>query len=206
MDDESFEDISTIFANKPAELDFHMNNPYSPVLRNILLHLDYEDLQNYQNVCKTWKYLIDNPKLWLEIYHKNGLSYKLVKEWTKFIQEVKVKDNSRTSKLEPVVTMLLMAEHRRETKIFHSPLFSILDFASDNWDSNINCLFKMLDPTIQYLMSHKHLSIIMEYKDSTGKMRYQMKGFANGKVIQLITHPDDLQKIKQFYLMSQGDL
>ena len=45
-----------------------------------------------------------------------------------------------------------------------------------------------------------------QYKDSNGKMRYQMKGFANGKVIQLITHPEDSQKIKQFYLMSQEDL
>ena len=187
----------------PAELEYHMNNLYSPVLWNILLHLDYADLLNYQNVCKSWKDLIDNPNFWLAIYHKNGLSYELVEEWTKFIQEVKIKDNFYTIKLESVVTMLLMKEHSRETKIFHSPLFSILDFASDNWDSNINCLFKILNPTIKYLRKHKKLSIIMEHKDSTGKMRYQMKGFANGKVIQLITHPEDLHIIKQFYLMSQ---
>ena len=190
----------------PAELEYHMNNLYSPVLRNILLHLDYADLLNYRNVCKTWRDVIDNPKFWLEIYHKNGLPYELVEEWTKFIQEVKIKDNSYTTiKLEPVVTMLLMKEHSRETKIFHSPLFSILDFASDNWDSisNMNCLFKILNPTIPYLRNHKNLSITMVCKYSTGKMRYQMKGFANGKVIQLITHPEDLHIIKQFYLMSQ---
>ena len=97
--DETFEDFSTLFANKPEELYFHMNNRYSPVLRNILIHLDYEDLLNYQKVCKTWKDLIDNPKFWLELYHKNGLPNKLVEEWTKLIQEVKAKDEFLTKKI-----------------------------------------------------------------------------------------------------------
>ena len=85
-------------------------------------------------------------------------------------------------------------------------LFFSKDFAVDNWDSDINYLFKILNPTIQYLINQNNLSIVYQYKDSNGKMRYQMKGFANGKVIQLITHPEDSQKIKQFYLMSQEDL
>ena len=114
--------------------------------------------------------------------------------------------NFLPKKLEPEVTKLLMEEHRRPTKIFHSPLFSILDFAVDNWDSDINYLFKILNPAIQYFINHNNLSIVYQYKDSNGKLRYQMKGFANGKVIQLITHPEDSQKIKQFYLMSQEDL
>ena len=106
--DETFEDISTIiFANKPEEFYFHMSNRYSPVLRNILIHLDYEDLLNYQKVCKTWNI----PYLSLDETRPQDIASVLdamevkPRVITATISKVAMEEVQRALRLLPVVTI-----------------------------------------------------------------------------------------------------